>query len=79
MTHGNKEHLEALSPEGKLFPLKAKEWPHPLSLVSAGFPKPVRASTAVQWRPAGEEAHLKKLRAEGTLKAYSLNSFHFSV
>lgn len=44
MTRGNKERLEALSPEGKLFPLKAKERANLLLLVASEFPEVHRVS-----------------------------------
>lgn len=67
MTHDIKERLEALIPEGKLFPLKAKEWANPLSLVATGFPKVHRVSMAIQWSLAGEEVQHSWLRIKGNL------------
>lgn len=67
MTRGNKERLEALSPEGKLFPLKAKERANPLSLVATGFPKVHTVSMAIPGGLAGEEVQRSRLRMEGNL------------
>lgn len=74
MTSGNKEHLEALSPRGKLYPLNLKDQANPLSLVTVGVSKKL---SAYQWQYNGVQLEKRctysRLRVEGIFKTYSLN------
>lgn len=74
MTSGNKEGLEALSPEGKLFPIKAKEHRNLLSLDIAGGSQTL---SRYQWQSSGvwleKRSAFSRLSREGIFKIYSLN------
>lgn len=60
MTNGSKEFLEALSPEGKLFPLKAREWTssHRLQHV---FPESYQHIDGIQWSWS-EDVHPQQVK-----------------